>query len=180
MIRSARPGRSLLVLPLLLVLGGCGFHPMYARASDGTAGPAARGLAEISVGLIPERTGQLLHLALQERFERNGLSLAHRYDLAVSFAVSSEAIAIQEDTSNARVRLVGTATYRLISQDPSRRTLISGSARSVDGLNVFDQQMFAEQLETEVVQQRLAEAVADEITRQLAIYFDRQAKLAAR
>ena len=167
-------------LVLLLLLGGCGFHPLYASAQNGAAGPAASGLAAISVGQIPDRTGQLLRLALEERFERSGLALAHLYDLNVTFSVSTEGIAIQTDTSNARVRIVGTATYQLIAQDPDRRTLTSGTARSMDGLNVFDQQPFAADLETEVVQRRVAEAVADEITQQLAIYFDGQPALAAR
>ena len=162
------------------LLGGCGLHPIYARASNGEAGPAAQGLAEISVGQIPERTGQLLRLALQERLERNGLAPAHRYDLAVTFAISNAVIGVQQDTSNVRFRMVGTATYQLIAQDPGRTTLTSGLARSVDGLNIFDQQIFAADLETEVVQKRLAEAVADEIAQQLAIYFDSQAALAAR
>lgn len=181
MARFPRIGRFVLVLltstPLL---GGCGLHPMYARAPNGEAGPAASGLAQISVGLIPERTGQLLRLALQERFERNGLAAAHRYDLAVTFAISNAVIGVQQDTSNVRFRLVGTANYQLIAQDPGRTTLTSGTARSVDGMNLFDQQIFAADLETEVVQQRIAEAVADEITQQLAIYFDHQAALAAR
>ncbi len=161
-------------------LGGCGFHPMYAAARSGEAGPAAIGLAEVTVGQIPDRPGQLLHLALQERFERSGLAEAHQYDLNVTFSISGEAIAFQQDTSNTRMRMVGTATYQLIAQDPSRSTLTSGTARSVDGLDMFDQQMLAAALETEVVQRRVAEQVADEITQQLAIYFDRQAALAAR
>ncbi len=174
-------GRCLALLLLVAPsLGGCGFHPLYAAAPGGAAGPAASGLAQISVGLIPERTGQLLRLALQERFERSGLVPAHRYDLNVTFSVSGEPIGIQADTSNSRVRFVGTASYQLIAEDPGRSTLTSGTARSVDGLDEFDQQLFAADLETEVVQKRIAEAVADEIARQLAIYFDRQAALAAR
>ncbi len=153
---------------------------MYAAAPGGEAGPAAKGLSEISVGLIPERTGQLLRLALQERFERNGLASAHRYDLAVTFAISNDVIGVQQDTSNVRFRMIGTAKYQLIAEDPGRTTLTSGTARSVDGLNLFDQQIFAADLEAEVVQRRIAQAVADEIAQQLAVYFDRQAALAVR
>ncbi|MDA8252591.1 MAG: LPS assembly lipoprotein LptE [Rhodospirillales bacterium] len=173
-------GRRALLLLAPLALGACGFHPIYARASNGQAGPAAMGLAQTAVDLIPERPGQLLRLALQERFERNGLSVAHMYDLSATISIASDAIGIQQDTSNTRVRLVATANYQLRAQDPARTVLLSGSARSVDGFNVFDQQLFAADLESEAVQQRMAEAVADEITRQLAVYFDRQAALAAR
>ena len=180
MVRSGRLDclRALL-LATMLPIAGCGFHPLYASASGGGAGPAQAGLAQISVDLIPERAGQLLREALQERLERNGLSVMHRYDLAVTFSMSGEGIAIQPDTSNARVRFIGTATYQLRAQDPVRTVLTSGTARSVDGLNVFDQQLFAADMETEVVTQRIAQSIADEITQQLAVYFDRQTALAA-
>ena len=52
-------------------------------------------------------------------------------------------------------------------------TVTTGRARAVDGLNTFDQQYFAQDLETETVQRRIAEAVADQITAQLATYFDK-------
>lgn len=183
MKRGPLVGRRGVMLALMLAmpgLGGCGFHPLYASNADGTAGPAAAGLAAINIGLIPERSGQLLRQALQERFERNGLAEARRYDLNVSFSVAGAAIAIQPDSSNAYNRLVGTASYQLIAQDPNRTVLTTGTARAVDGLQVFDQQLFAMQLETEAVTQRVAQAVADEITQQLAAYFDKQAALAAR
>jgi LPS-assembly lipoprotein len=47
----------------------------------------------------------------------------------------------------------------------------SGFARSVDGLNTFDQQYFAQDLEFETVQGRIAEALAERITAQLATWF---------
>ncbi len=176
-----RMGRRGVVLAAAAAgLAGCGFHPLYASNADGTAGPAAAGLAAINVGLIPERSGQLLRQALQERFERSGISQAQRYDLNVSFNVAGAAIAIQPDSSNAYNRLVGTASYQLIAQDPNRTVLTTGTARAVDGLQVFDQQLFAMQLETEAVTGRVAQAVADEITQQLAAYFEQQAALAAR
>ncbi len=168
------------LLIALLGLGGCGFRPVYAKASGGAAGPAAEGLAEVSVALMPERTGQLLRQALQERFERSGLTPAHRYDLNVSFSIVNTSIAIQPDSSNSRIRFIGTANYQLIAQDPGRTTLTTGTARSVDGMDLYDQQLFGATLETEVVQQRIAEAVADEITRQLAVYFDQHATVADR
>ncbi len=185
--RSAGPGvprRALLRLltaPVLAapLLGGCGFRPVYARRSSGEAGAAAEGLAETSILLIPERPGQLLRNALQERFERSGLALARRYDLGVTFGITSEAISIQQDTSSTYIRYVGTANYRLTAQDPSRSTLTTGTARSVDGLNFFDQQLFAADLEGDVVQQRIAEAIADSIALQLAAYFNKQAAVSA-
>ena len=171
------PTRRLLLAGAMLapVLAACGFRPVYGGGSATSRGPAVDGLAAITVGLIPERSGQLLRLALQQRFERNGVGVAHRYDLQVSFGIGGEAIAIQQDNSVTRLRYVGTAAYTLLAQDPLRTTLTSGTARVVDGLNVINEQYFAMDLESEAVQRRIAEAVADQIAMRLAVWFDEQA-----
>jgi LPS-assembly lipoprotein len=170
----ARIGRrvalTFLAAPALM---GCGFRPIYGSSNTEGNDPAAA-LARISVGLIPERSGQLLRLALQDRFERAGTAPAHQYDLAVSFGIISDSIAIRQDSSATWVRMVGTATYSLVSQDPSRATVTSGTARSVDGYNLFDNQYFAADQEADAVQRRIARAVADQIALQLASFFARR------
>ena len=166
-------------LPMLAapLLAACGFRPVYGPAAAGKD-DAAAALAKIAVGLIPERQGQLLRLALQERFERAGIASAHQYDLNVSFGVTSDWISIQPDSSATWMRMVGTATYSLVSQDPTRATLTSGVARSVDGLNMYDNQFFAIDLESDAVRKRIALAVADQITMQLASFFAKRATAA--
>lgn len=166
------------LLPILVapVLAACGFHPVYAPGSGGSDGAAAQGLAEISVGLIPDRPGQLLRLALQERFERAGIATARRYDLNVVFGIKSDQIAILPDITQATwVRLTGTANFTLISQDPSRATLTSGVVREVDGYNMFNQQYFDADLEQDAVQHRIAQAIADQIALRLASFFAKRA-----
>jgi LPS-assembly lipoprotein len=160
-----------------LALGGCGFHPLYGPAAGGAEGSAEAGLSQISVGLIPERGGQLLREALQERFQRGGTGVAARYDLVIAYAVSGDALAIQPDSSVSRVRLVGSATWSLMAQDPQRRTLATGAARTMDAYNVINTQLFAADLDSEAVQRRMADAMADQITLQLASWFDKQAGL---
>ena len=53
--------------------------------------------------------------------------------------------------------------------------MTSGFARTSDALNIFDTQYFAADLENEALQKRMAEALADQITMQLAIYFRKRA-----
>ncbi len=165
--------RGVLAAAFAPLLTACGFRPVYAPVAGGAAGPAASGLAAITVGLIPERSGQLLRQALQERFERAGIAAAHRYDLAVSFGIAGEGLGVQQDSTITRIRLVGTASYTLIAQDPGRATLKTGVARIVDGYDIFDQQYFALDQENEAVEKRMAEALADQIALQLASYFAR-------
>lgn len=166
--------RRLVVAALPLVLAACGWHPVYAPAAAGGDGAAAD-LAAIQVGLIGERNGQLLRNALQERFERAGIAAAKRYDLTVSYSVASESLGIQQDLSVTRLRYVGKATFTLTTDRPTRTTLIKGAARVVDGMNEFDQQYFAADQEAETVQRRIAEAVADQIALQLAVFFRKRA-----
>ncbi len=156
----------------LLPLAGCGFHATYARSGSGAA--ASADLAAIHVGLLPDRSGQLLREALQERLERGGPGIAYRYDLRVAFALADQGIAIQRDNSITRERLVGSADFTLIGNDPARPTLFGGSARNVDGFDIIDQEFFNADLQRETVTRRITEALADQISLQLAAYFRRR------
>jgi LPS-assembly lipoprotein len=82
-------------------------------------------------------------------------------------------LGLQSDTTTTRVRFLGHASWTLATRDAARATVTTGSARAVDGLNTFDQQYFAGDIETETIERRLAEALAEQITTQLAAYFDK-------
>jgi hypothetical protein len=163
--------RALLALGVGAALTGCGFHPVYMPTASGQAGVAESELAAIHVNLMSGRPGQLMRQALQERLEGAGSSVAKRYDLTVGFGVSGEGIGILESDTATRVRLVGTATWTLTSQDPGHAKLDSGFAKSVDGFNLIDSQYFTADMENEAVQKRMAEALADQIAMQLATFF---------
>ncbi len=155
-------------------LTGCGFQPVYMPTASGKAGVAQRELASVYVPVIPERPGQLLRQALQQRFgDDSGTAAA--YDLRVSYAISGEGIAIETNNIATRVRLTGRASWILVAHDAAATPLTSGNARSLDGLNIYNEQYFAADLETEAVQKRIADAVAQQITDQLAIWFRQRA-----
>jgi LPS-assembly lipoprotein len=156
------------------MLSGCGFHPVYGTRGAAPGSPALE-LATVDVALIPERHGQLLRQQLQQRFEGTGLALAKKYQLTVSFGIASDAISIQQDTTATRVRQVATANWSLKRLDPASSFVTSGTARALDGFNILDQQYFAADEEGQSGFRRLAEAVANQITLQLATYFQRQA-----
>jgi LPS-assembly lipoprotein len=167
--------RDLLAFAAGGMLSGCGFQPVYMPTASGNAGVTQRELAAINVNLIPDRPGQLLRQALQDRLEMGASGVARRYDLSVAFGISGEGIGIEPDTTVTRIRLIGSASWNLVAQDPGRTRLAGGSARAVDALNIFDTQYFAADLENEALQRRLAEALADQITIQLAAYFRKHA-----
>ena len=161
------------------VLAGCGFQPVYMPTASGQAGPAQRELAAIDVGIIPDRPGMLLRQALQDRFEGTGDAVARRYSLAVSFAISGTGIGVQPDSTVTRTRLLGNATWTLTADDPGHTRITSGTAHATDAINNIDSQFFASDLENEVVQKRLAEALADQIALQLAAFFRKNAATTA-
>ena len=167
-------GRRLLCLGSLAALGGCGFQPVYMPTASGKPGVAQRELASVYVGIIPNRPGQLLRQALQQRFANDSGTLP-AYDLNVSFTIAGEGIAIENSNLATRFRLNGTATWRLLARDTRRTTLTTGSARAMDGVNVFDSQYFAADLEAEAKQKSIAENLATQIATQLAIWFRQQA-----
>jgi LPS-assembly lipoprotein len=167
--------RQLLALGAGGALSGCGFQPVYMPTASGTAGAPQRELAAIQVALIPDRPGQLLRQALQDRLEMGATGVARRYDLTVSFWIAGEGIAVQQDSTATRLRETGNANWTLVAQDVGRTRLTSGFARAIDAINITDEQYFGADLENESLQRRMAGAIADQITMQLAIYFRRRA-----
>jgi LPS-assembly lipoprotein len=166
--------RRSVCLGLAACLTGCGFQPVYMPTASGKPGVAQRELASVNVTPIPERPGQILRQALQDRFGDDS-GTASAYDLQVSFSIAGEGIAIESSSVATRIRFTGNASWTLLAHDPQRTHLASGSARSIDGLNIFDAQYFASDLETEAVQQRIADNIAQQIATQLAIWFRRRA-----
>jgi len=64
----------------------------------------------------------------------------------------------------------------LHARDATRTALTSGSGHQVDAVNLLDQQYFAVDLENEAIQRRLANALAQQVANQLAIYFRHRAQ----
>jgi LPS-assembly lipoprotein len=171
--------RGALSLGACAALAGCGFEPIYMRTASGEPGPAQRDLAAVSVGIIPDRPGQLLRQELQDRFGSDGGNVPPRYKLNVSYSIAGQGIAILQSSAPTRVRMIATANWTLTAADGGQK-VTSGTAKAVDGFNILDQQYFAADLSTEQTQRRLAIEVADNITLELAVFFRRRAAVASR
>jgi LPS-assembly lipoprotein len=173
------PRRGFLALGCGAVLAGCGFQPVYMPTASGQAGPAQRELAAINVNLMGDRPGMLLRQALQDRFAGVGGAVARRYDLSVGFWILGSGLGMQHDNTITRTRLIGRANWTLAAEDLAHTQITSGSAHATDAENSLDTQYFASDLENEVIQKRLAEALADQITLQLAAFFRKRAAATA-
>lgn len=144
-------------------------------SAGGEPGVAQRELAAIYVAIIPDRPGQELRQALQQRLEGTGADPKPLYTLTVGYWTTGEGIAIQPDTSTTRIRMFGNANWTLRGRDPAQTVITSGFARAEDAVNIIDTQYFSSDLQTEAAYSYLAQALADQITIRLAIFFRNKA-----
>ena len=122
--------RRWVCIGLASALGGCGFQPIYMPTASGKAGVAQRDLSSVYVNIIPDRPGQLLRQALQERFG-NDSGTKSDYDLSVTFSIAGEGIAVEANNIATRMRLIGNASWTLQAHDP-KRTRADGRRCQVD------------------------------------------------
>lgn len=165
---------SLTALPLLvlpLALSGCGFHPLYGTQGSASETAPEDQLRRIYVANIPDRTGQLVRLALQERMAGAGPENPDGYTLNVSPGIGAEAIDIHGDNTSGRVRVNAHAHWMLytVAQEPV--LLAQGDASTMDGYTSTFEQYFAQSLNQETVTARVAQALAEQITQQVSIWF---------
>ncbi len=160
--------RKTLLLLALLPLCGCGFTPLYG---DSGSTSVAQKLDLVAVSNIPERTGQMLRLSLETQLHTNGQPAAELYALNVTYSIGVNAVGTQEDTSATRNRFIAAAHWSLTPIGNPAAPLTTGYATTQNAANIIDQQYFALALETDTVDQQLADTVAAQITTQVAAYF---------
>jgi LPS-assembly lipoprotein len=149
-------------------LGGCGFTPLYGGNGGDAVAPQ---MSQVEIGNIPERPGQMLRDTLQDDFYRQGAPVAQMYKLTVSYSIGQQGVGIQQDTSSTRTRFIATANWTLAPIGNPKAALTQGQASTEDAENVIDNQYFASELETDTVNQQLADQIAAQITTQVAVYF---------
>ena len=139
----------------LLLLAGCGFHPMYGDNSMGTAGSAIRG--NIKIDPMPGREGQILKKALEDLFNPEGLDTTNaEYHLNISMVRtlycprSSKATAPSSATMCASIQ-----TYTLYKFG-QKKPVDSGKMRRTGSYNVAVNANFATyEAEQDVIDKRL-------------------------
>lgn len=156
-----------------LLVGGCGFRPLYGRK---TLGEVDAELARIKIGIIPERVGQQLHNYLLDRINRKGRPAEPAYLLSVEISIDKERLALLPDKTATRAKLAFTAEFKL--QDiVTEQTLVKNFARSVTSYNIVTSAISTRTAELDAID-RAAQAVSEEIRILLALYFQRRAAAA--
>ncbi|MBS1089242.1 hypothetical protein [Gluconobacter wancherniae] len=154
----------------LLGLTGCGFAPLYAQGGGGQV-DVSHELQRIYVQNIPSRYGQEMRLALQKDLGGSAPEQPDGYTLQVGGSAAQEAIDIHGDNTAGRMRISGSAHWRLFTVEQFPKLLAEGDTRVLDGYNATFEQYFAQTLNSESSTGRVAEALAQNMTQQIGVWF---------
>ena len=151
----------------LLLLTGCGLHPLYA---GGGSGPVAATLSGVQVPAIAGKSGWLMANALRDRLQGGN---GNRYRLDVRLDDEIAGLGARRDNSVARERRTLRARYQLVDLS-NGSVLIDATAGSDAGLDVVGSEYATIAAENTALE-RLTGVVADQIVTRLALYARRAA-----
>jgi LPS-assembly lipoprotein len=152
------------LLPLTLLLAGCGLQPLY---SGGGGGPVAQSLRSVTVAPIEGRAGWLVRTALEDRLGAPAADAA-RYRLEVQLDDAIAGFGIRRDDAVTRERRTLRARYRLV--DAAKGTvLLDATAGSDAGIDVVGSE-YATVAAEQTALERLSKEVADQIVTRVALY----------
>jgi LPS-assembly lipoprotein len=156
-----------------LALSGCGFQPMYGQHAR-EATPVSTDLAAVQVGLIPNRSGQLLRNELIRLLNPAAAAQPGRYTLSVALKETVDTFAVERSgfATTANVEVV--ATYTLM-EDATGNPVLAGASRAVSGYNLLDN-AFSTYVASGDARSRALDQIAFEIRNRLAAHFSKQAK----
>jgi len=150
-------------LAVLLTLTACGLQPLYG---GGNGGSVATGLSTIKVAPIPERAGWLVRNALVDRLGAESASPTYR--LEVELDDNLTAFGIRGDSTATRERRTLRARYRLISIS-NGQVVLDATAGSDAGIDIVSSE-YATVAAEQTAQERLAQAIADQMVSRLALF----------
>lgn len=156
----------LAIVVACVLLGGCGFHPMYGSA-------LAPQLSSIYVEPIAERDGYELRNTLIDLLHSDGESAGKAYRLKIVVNENSQGIALQNDATITRYNTTLDARYTL--SDTRGNVLTSGNQTELSAYNVVNSPyatLIAEQDSTK----RAAQDMAQRIQLDLGVWFRQHKK----
>lgn len=165
------PLRLVIIFLAPLPLAACGLQPLY---SAGAKGPVAKMLADVRVAEIEGQTGWLVRNALRDRLvaSQGGEGSGNGYRLDIRLEDSITGFGVRADDSITRERRALRARYQLVEL-ASGQVVLDATAASDAGIDVVGSE-FATIAAEQSAQERLAQAVADQIVARLAVFAQRR------
>ncbi|MCP5412883.1 MAG: hypothetical protein H6924_12315 [Alphaproteobacteria bacterium] len=155
--------KKALALPVLLLLAGCGFRPMYGSALEPQ-------LAAIYVEPIGDRDGYELRNRLIDLLHSDGSKAGKRYVLKVSLDENSQGIALRNDATITRYNQTLNAHYVLT--DAKGAVLTEGDQTNLSAYNVAVSP-YATLAAAQDTSKRAAQDIAERIHLDLGAWFRR-------
>jgi len=150
----------------LLVLGGCGFQPLYGKSSAATA---ASKFSEIKIKPIKDRIGQQLHNHLLTALNPKGAPGNPLYLLEVLVSETKSSLAVRKSAFATRANLKVTTSFRLIPTKKGEEDFSGTSAITVS-YNILDSD-FATLSAEKDARKRAVREIAEDIRIQLSAHF---------
>ena len=155
-------------LSIALLLGGCGFHPLYAGLNGGMDAT----LSSIYVEPMPERLGYELRNTMIDLLDGPGTASGASYRLKLALSENTQGIALQNDATITRYNDTLTVTYELT--DMAGHVVTKGIETGLSAYNVLPSSSNAN-YGTLAAQQdadkRAAEDIAERVRMDLNVYF---------
>jgi LPS-assembly lipoprotein len=158
--------KKLAVLAACLLLGACGFHPMYGNS-------LAPQLSSVYVEPIAERDGYELRTSLIDVLQSDGDAAGKAYRLKISLNESSQGIALQNDATITRYNSRLEAHYTL--SDTRGNVLTTGTQTEMSSYNVVVSP-YATLVAEQDASKRAAQDVAERIHLDLGAWFRQHKK----
>jgi LPS-assembly lipoprotein len=162
-----------LVLASILLLGACGFRPLYGTPQYG-AGTSPE-LESINVATVlsraSPRTAQLLRNDLLDRLTPNGVPQKLRYTLSASMIESLQDVVVNQQSEVTRRELLLQVSYQLYDVR-NNQLAHQGTARAASSYDVLRAD-FGNVAAERDVRERLARELAEQIRGELATWFAR-------
>lgn len=162
------------VIAAFLLLGGCGFSPVYGTHASSAQPAMQHQLDDVEIGMIANREGQYLRNALLDQMgSATALSAGQRYFLHVyNLAEDDQSFGIRKDASATRGDITITATMDLI--DTTTNTVVlTRPLRTRAGYNRMDN-LYGVQVSRQDTVDRLLDEMANRAVTELTLYFDRK------
>ena len=149
-----------------LLLGACGFHPMYGKS-------LAPQLSSVYVEPIAERDGYELRTSLIDALRSDGDPAGKQYRLKIVLNETSQGIALQNDASITRYNNRLEARFTL--SDMHGNVLTSGTQTELSAYNVVTSP-YATLVAEQDSSKRAAQDVAERIHLDLGVWFRQHKK----
>ncbi|MAM68638.1 MAG: hypothetical protein CMM12_07755 [Rhodospirillaceae bacterium] len=153
-----------LIVGLAATIAGCGFQPMHGQRSNASAAA----LATIDIGLIADRTGQILRNELLQVMQPQGPARQQPYLLTVTLTESLQNLAIKRNEDVTRANLTLVVSF-VVSRRSDGLRLHSGGAQWVNTYNILTSD-FATLSARENARKRGAEQLALEIRERISVW----------